>query len=148
MQVLGKEVYLDTFQRRDSPARLQYVTNLINATIAVAATSATRRIETVMIQKVIGNIVFVTDTAATLRGLLNRTCACLRSPRGHTASAEPRRSSGPSKAATMLGFKAHGVEVSGSILHWLDGGREYSRLSHDAEAEWQAILQALPKVNG
>ena len=81
----------------------------------------------------------------TLRGLLNRTCACLRGPR--SSSAGPRRS-GTSKAATMLGFKAHGVEVSGSILHWLDGGREYSRLSHDAEAEWQAILQALPKVNG
>ena len=35
-----------------------------------------------------------------------------------------------------------------SILHWLDGSRDYSRLSHDAKAEWQAILQALPKVNG
>ena len=142
LQILGKEVDLDSHIRRDSQPRLEYVRRLMEHIIADAARPASNGlVESVLIEKLLGNLVFITDTARVLRGLLNRTCACLKGHRGYAQR-------GPSRSSAILGFQAHGVEVAASVLSWPNNPTTFCRLTTAAIEEWEAIMLTLPRVNG
>ena len=143
IMILGKEAVLHTFTRRDSAARLKYVAGLWTGCKTIVHQSVSRRIEQRIMQKIVGLLIFVTDTAAVLRALLNHTCRCLKTKNGFMAG---RR--GRSRSAMILECAAKGVEVPASVYKWSATPGTFTVCSRAAEAELDELLRVLPAVNG
>ena len=69
-QVLGEELELSAMERKDSDTRIRELCALMDVILAQVRASRSRAVELVSIQKVVGIVVYITDTSAPIRALL------------------------------------------------------------------------------
>ena len=142
-QVLGKELDLSTMERRDSETRIRDLCALMDVILAQVRASPSRAVELVLIQKVVGIVVYVTDTSPPLRALLNYTVRSLKIRNGFRPG-----TAGRSRAAFLIECEAKGVDAPASVYSWPSRQGTYTTLSRSAEAEWRELQRVLPLMNG
>ena len=143
VMILGKEAVLDTFIRRDSADRLSYVAGLWTGCRTIVHQSRARTIEQRLVQKLLGLVIFITETAPSLRALINHLCRCLKIKNGFRAGR-----AGRSRAAMIVECAAKGVEVPASVYNWDAQPGAITTCSRAAEAEMDELMRVLPTVNG
>lgn len=144
LPVLGKEFDLASLTRRDSEKRLADLFSLMQAAGELATASPKRIIPVLLIQKILGILIFVTETTPALRGFLNYTTRCLKIKNG----LRPGRT-GRNRKVALLECKAKGVSPRPSMYKWQEfGAGDNTVLSRHAVAEWGALRRALPMANG
>ena len=142
-QVLGKEIDLSLMERRDAKARIRDLSALMDEILASVNASPTRAVDLVLVQKVVGIVVYITDTSAPIRALLNYTVRALKIRNGFRPG-----STGRSRRAFLIECRAKGVDAPASVFSWPGRQGTYTTLSRSAEAEWRELQRVLPLMNG
>ena len=96
-----------------------------------------------VVQKVVGIVVYITDTSAPIRALLNYTVRALKIRNGFRPG-----STGRSRRAFLIECRAKGVDAPASVFSWPGRQGTYTTLSRSAEAEWRELQRVLPLMNG
>ena len=105
--------------------------------------SRARTLEQRLLQKLLGLVIFITETAPSLRALINHLCRCLKLKNGFRAGR-----SGRSRAAMLVECAAKGVKVSASVYQWDARPGTITTCSRAAEAEMTELMRVISSVNG
>jgi hypothetical protein len=106
--------------------------------IAQVHASPSRAVELVMIQKVVGIVVHITDTSTLIRAVLNYTVRSLTIRNGFQPG-----SSGRSGAAFLIKCRAKGVEAPASVYLWPSLGQLHHPQSQRRGGVARALARAL-----